>query len=419
MKPGPYNAYTIKEIFDRHCSKLKIDAKLIKSLKALDVQFVTKNSDHINFFGSGLLGVYPIKWLDADRDEWIDNIMQIDDVAIKDDLYDAAYVDEKGKIVKYINPEFKVISDITNLSMVYLIHRILTERSLPQSQQREGAVSICKLLHYKFISSLLSNYFEFPANENVAKATYNSLSMQFMIKQLGTWGALITARSEDAVGHTSIHYKGLLSLPLESHTYFLSDTQTRIRNVVKAQTREFYLIHDSNNRSVTTSQVMQVEDGIALRGVNRDYTQFQRYLLDLTNEPDSFVKLELVQIITEGISSADPKAVQNTLLYLCANINDKRKPYISELVNETIIYALDFIQRNKIPTTDLALVIEKLKAMLVGSRVTDPKIINLRKLGDRLVKDGSGRKSSVPTQPERVAVVLYIVLRTLTMRHYR
>lgn len=414
-----FNPSAIKEIFDRHCSKLKIDAKLIKAVKNLDVQFVTKNSEHINFFGSGLLGVYPIKWLDADRDEWFDTILEIDDMALKDDLEDASYVDGRGKTVKYLNKDFIVISDVTNLSKVYLIHRFLTERSLSNSQRLEGAITVCKLLHYKFISSLLSNYFAFPANEAIAKATYNTLSMQFMIKQLGTWGALIAARSEDAVGPSSIHHKGLLTLPLESHTYFISDVQTRIRNVIKAQTKVFYLVRDSNNRSVSTTQIMVVEEGIKLKDTQRDYAKYQRYLLDLTEEPDSFIKLELLEIITSGISSADPNAVKNTLMYLCQNINDKRRAYIVELVNETIIYAFDFMQRNKIPSTDLAAVIEKLKAMIVGSRVTDPKILKLRKLGDKLVKEGSGRKATVPTQPERVAVILYIVLRTLTMHHYR
>ncbi len=411
--------FAVKEVFDRHCVKLKIDAKLLKAIKAKDLQFVTKNSDHISFFGSGLLGVYPIKWLDADRDEWFDDIMEVDDVALQSDLADLKIPDEKGRLVPVINPDHKVVSSTINLAMSYLIHRFLTEKSLSQSQREEGAVVICKLLHYKFLSSLLSNYFAYPANEAIAKATYNTLSMQFMIKQLGTWGALIHARSVDAVGNTSVHRKGLLTLPFDAQAYFLSDVQTRIRNVVKAQTKVFYLVRDANGKTITTSQIMHIEDGIVIKDISRSFTQYHRYLYDLTEEPSSFIKQELIDIICNGINSADPRAVKSTLEWICNNIRDKRKPYIDQLLSETILYAFDFLTKNKISTKDLGLVIEKLKAMLVGSRVNETKVLLLRKLGDRVVKEGSGRKSSVPTRPERTAVILYIVLRTLTMSHYR
>lgn len=411
--------FAVKEVFDAHCVKLKIDAKLLKAIKAKDLQFVTKNSDHISFFGSGLLGVYPIKWLDADRDEWFDDIMEIDDVALQSDLASLKIPDERGQLVAVINPDHKVVSSTINLAMSYLIHRFLTEKSLSQSQREEGAVVICKLLHYKFLSSLLSNYFAYPANEAIAKATYNTLSMQFMIKQLGTWGALIHARSVDAVGHTSVHRKGLLTLPFDAQAYFLSDVQTRIRNVVKAQTKVFYLVRDANGKTITTSQIMQIEDGIVIKDISRSFTQYHRYLYDLTEEPSSFIKQELIDIICNGINSADPRAVKSTLEWICNNIRDKRKAYIDQLLSETILYAFDFLTKNKISTKDLGLVIEKLKAMLVGSRVNESKILLLRKLGDKVVKEGSGRKSSVPTRPERTAVILYIVLRTLTMSHYR
>lgn len=411
--------FAVKEVFDAHCVKLKIDAKLLKAIKAKDLQFVTKNSDHISFFGSGLLGVYPIKWLDADRDEWFDDIMEIDDVALQSDLASLKIPDERGQLVAVINPDHKVVSSTINLAMSYLIHRFLTEKSLSQSQREEGAVVICKLLHYKFLSSLLSNYFAYPANEAIAKATYNTLSMQFMIKQLGTWGALIHARSVDAVGHTSVHRKGLLTLPFDAQAYFLSDVQTRIRNVVKAQTKVFYLVRDANGKTITTSQIMQIEDGIVIKDISRSFTQYHRYLYDLTEEPSSFIKQELIDIICNGINSADPRAVKSTLEWICNNIRDKRKAYIDQLLSETILYAFDFLSKNKISTKDLGLVIEKLKAMLVGSRVNESKILLLRKLGDKVVKEGSGRKSSVPTRPERTAVILYIVLRTLTMSHYR
>lgn len=411
--------FLVKEVFDRHCAQLKIDNRLLKAIKAKETRFVTKNSDHISFFGSGLLGVYPIKWLDADRDEWFDDIMAIDDVALADDLYALTYVDERGRTQPVINRDHVVTSSVLNLAMVYLIHRFLTERSLSSTAKLEGAVAIGKLLHYKFISSLVSNYFPYPTNENIAKATYNSLSMQFSIKQHGTWGALIQARVLDAVGPTSIHHKGLLTLPYGAHTYFLSDTQTRIRNVIKAQTKVFYLVRDANGRTVTTSSIMQVEEGIVIKDISRAFSQYNRYLFDLTEEPGSFIKTELIELICKGMGAADPVAIRNTLEWICNNIRDKRKKYVEELLSETLLYSFEFMTRNKIPSTDLAMVIEKLKAMFVGSKVTDPKVLLIRKLGDRVVKEGSGRKSTVPTRPERTAVLLYIILRVLTMSHYR
>lgn len=406
----------MKLVFDEHMKGLKVDAKFIKAIKNFDVSFVTKNSDHINFFGSGLLGVYPIRWTSEETDSWLDDIVQVDELGLKDDLYSLTKM-VKNKPVPVVDPAHKVSSDIVNLSMVYLLYRINTARELNSTQKKEGIESIVRIMHYKFLSSLMAHYFKFPADESVAKAAQLSLSNMFDIKQYKTWSGLINKRAEDFSKGTTIH-KDTLKFPTdEGMIYLLSDVQTRIRAVVRAYTGVFYRVRENAGRVVVTSKLMEVEDGVAIRDTNRAFNQIHRYLLDILPIKSDFIRPELVELCSKLIPSMNPTYFGYVLEYLCDHHNDQRQKWIMEFVDDCILYTFGYINDNRLPTNDLGLISSKLTGMYVGSRVKDPRILKLRKNGDKLVKAALKRKA--PPGPERTALLIYIALRGLTMHHFK
>lgn len=403
-------ALTIKQVFDKHCSHLVVNSNLIKAIKAYDLAFVTKNTDHISFFGSALLGVYPIKWLDEDRDRWIDDILGVDEVGLKDDVHELDSID----------PNYLVTSDVVNLSFVYLLHRINDASGISEAVKKEGMLAVAKIMHYKYLSSLLSHYFPYPADESIAKATHASLSLKFDIKKYGSWGALIQKRAEDLVSRNSIHYDTIRYMRDDKLIqYVVSDTQSRIREVVKALTTVFYAVRDADGRVISTSSVLQIDEGIMIKDVKRVYPQFYRYIKDVIPDKDNFARREVVKVILDAVPAANPNAFASCLTYLSANYNDSRKKHIAEFVEECLLYSFEFMSSKKIKTNDFVQIITKLRAMYTGSRINDPTILKLRKLGDRIVKESVVRKSSVPTAPERTALLLYVLLRTLTMDHYK
>lgn len=405
----------IKLTFDQYCKNMRVDSKLIKSLKALDVGFVTKNSEHIAFFGSGLLGVHEVKWLDENTYAIYDDILQVDDLELKEALYALTTV-RNGKTEPLIDKTQKVRSDVLNMAFAYLITTIYNSK-LTAKEKREGIISVVRLMHYKFLTSLLFRYFEHGTDEGIAKATYAALSMKFDIKRLGSWSALILERAEDYADGKTVHMPSVKHMTDDGLFYILSDVQTRIRNVVKAQTKVFYAVRDGNSRVLSTSRMFEMEDGLVIKDVTRAYTQYSRNIYDTLSDRHEYVKQELIKLCGDLVPSCSPEQLNHALVWMSSESTDTRKKWILELVEATVLYAFDFIRRNHISTTDLAAVVTKLKAMYIGSRVNDSSIIKQRKLGDRLIKESLGTKN--PSSSNRTALLLYIVLRTLTMNHYR
>lgn len=405
---SPGRITNIKSVFDKHCVGLVIDKAFTSRLRNYDLQFITKNSDHVSFMGSALLGVFPIRWNDSDRDQWFDDVIFADEVGLADDIAKLPSIDITRKVQ----------SDTVNLSFVYLMYRIAVSEHLSDSDKLHAQISTLRIMHYKFISSLLAHYFPYPADVGTAKAAYEQLSMKFDIKKYGSWGKLITARAEEiirGIHKETFHYMR----DDKSVLYMVTDIQTRIREVVKAQTRVFHSVRENNGRIITTSSVMQIDEGIVVRDTQRTFSQYSRYILDIGSRPVDFIRADLVEIVLSNINSADKKVFQATLTYFCANFNDIKKPYVKELATESLLYAFDFISRNSIRLNDLVEVLSKLKSMYVASRIRDNHILNLRNIGDRVVREAANKKESVPVAAERTALLVYIILRALTKQHYK
>lgn len=402
-------AHSIKGVYDHHCVNLKIDAKFAKEIIRFDVNFITKNADHVNFFGSGLLGVYPIRWTDDERNRWLDDILQIDEIALKDDVHS----------LPTINPDHKVATDIVNLSFVYVIHRLANEKTLPGPLKADAIRSTIAIMHYKFLTSLMVRNFPYPADEAVAKATFNELSLKFDIKKLGSWGQLIRSRAEENTKPSALHYHTFLYMRDDAAVqYMVSDIQTRIREVVKAQVIVFYRIRETNGKIVSTSSVMTTDDGFTVKDVRRTHNQYHNYLMGVITEPRDFIRRELLDVVMALNPSANPDTTTNALKYLSSNYSDRRKTYIKSLVEDLLIYTFNFIRTKRIPTHDLKEIAIRLRAMFTGSRINDKAILELRDLTDRLVYESLPKRTGVPISPERTAVMLYTVLRALTKNYY-
>lgn len=400
---------TIKSVFDSNCTDLKIDSRLIKAIRAFDQGFITKNTDHISFFGSGLLGVYPIKWLDEDRDSWVDDILRVDDIGLEADLHSLDTIDVTRKVT----------SDMVNLSFIYLAHRIVNS-SLTATEKQAGLVSVFRISHYKYLSSLLSHYFQYPADEATAKATYTSLSQKFGIKQAGNWFNLLTRRAEELASNNSIHRDRIKYMRDDAGVlYVVSDIQTRIREVVKAQTAVFYEVRKADGKVISTSKMMQIEEGITIKDVRRDHSRYMRYLSSIISDPTDFVRTDLLKLVSDIMPSANQDVLRVTLNFMVGNYNNKRMAYIQTMTEEIMLYTFQYMFKNKIKTNNFVEIVPKLKAMLTGSRINDDVILKLRDMGDKLVRTAANKKISVQVAAERTAILIYIVLRTLAMDHYK
>lgn len=399
---------TILSVFNSYCTDLVVDDAFCKSILNFDIRFVNKNSDHVNFFGSPLLGVYPARWTDEEHSTWMDDILNIDEMGLQQDIH----------ALPSVNKTFKVTANVVNQSFIYVLYRLYNSK-VNTKLVEQTARSVIHIMHYKFITSIMAHYFRYPADKATAEATYNALTFKSDIRSTGSWGALVTLRGETFTSRRSIHLNTFQSMKRDDKVLFaISDIQTRIRKVIKTQTALFHQIKENNGKVISVSSMMETDEGKMVKDVRREASVLLRYIDTVIPDKRDFVRVELFNVVMEANPSASPEVTLATLGYLSDIYRDRKKEYGNEVVNSTIIYGLNFLREKKIRTGDLANILYKVKSMLVGSRVNDDNVLRMREIGDRLVNEASPRSTAIPTSPERTAILLYIFMRTLTKNYY-
>lgn len=407
-------AVSIKEVFDRQFDHVKFDAAFCKRVVQYSIRFMNRNEDHSAFFGGVLLGVNPVKFFDSDRDNWYEEVLEIDE-----DLFLADF-----RKITTINHEFNVMGDAFNYTPAYIVHRLMTATNIPNSLKQEAMVHAFMVLHYRFITSLLVKRFQYPADREVATATYLALNGRFDIRRYGSWRDLIRARAEDLVSAKSIYnrvFRDFAPDPMVIRT--VTDTQSRIRELIK----KIYAIHkhfsDTGVRVKTTSDTTINADGeMVLKDRKNGYASYMRYIGEIIPSERNFVRDELVEVVISAINTAPKPMLLQTLKYMSNNYFAPHQGYLQEIVKEVLLYTFDHLYVNRLPSVqrnDLATNIAKLKALLTASRSTDPAVLSLRTDTEKLVRAATGRtKFEAQIPAVRTACLLYIVLRTMTKDHY-
>lgn len=403
---------TVKSVFEEECKGLSIDSKLVKALHAYQVGFVNKNQDHVEFFGGNLLGVQTVRFVDADRSAWFNDILDADEIALEAKLH----------ALPTINPEFNVSSDVMNLSCAWLLHALATSPKLSPGQKHEAMVDVMLVLQYKFLTSRLFRHFQFPAQKDVAEATYASLSYKFDIKQYGSWAALLRAKAEAAIDKGSIHYQTIQKMDDDlAVVYFVNDTQGRIRDMLKNLYGEYLKVYNQGTKITATSAVIEHDGAEILKDKTKNLSAYTRYLHSIITDKNSFIHGELTTIIERIMHRMPGPLFLKTLEWMSDNYRQSRAGEIEEVLNEVLIHAFDYLSANKSVTraaSDLPGLVSKLRGAYMSSRSTDVNLIELRKKTEKIVINAIGKRNSSDLAAIRTGVLLYCVLRAFTMRHY-
>lgn len=416
-------AESIKSVFDSECSHIKFDTKFLKRIAHYRNAFLNKNEDHVAFFGGNLLGVHPIRYRATDTAMWFDDVLEADDVSIKQRIHS----------LPDIVPTFLVSSDINNLSCLWLVHRIHTSPHLSAKEKEGGMIEVLLVLHYKLLSSLMAHYFKYPADREVAVATYAALSRKYALKVHGSWGKLLHARAVDIISRGSIHYKTVDKFNDDlAIVYMINDIQGRIREVVKKMWAVFDIVRSQDAKISTTSSTVAIDGEVIIRDKTRTLNVYKRYMGEVILNKSGFIRDELVGVIANAVHTMPERLLVQTLGYVSDNylasgvgsvttINGERTQVkVPDLIDEVLLHAFDFLNsnRNILRQNDLAQMISRLKSLYMSSRSTDPSLIKMRELGEHVVREATRSKNNSLVASVRTGLLLYIVLRTFTMKHY-
>lgn len=402
---------SILSVFESECEGLDFDKKLAQRVKAFATAFVNKNPDHLQFFGGHTTGVQVVRFTSTDRDEWFE-LLEISDWSLE----------EKLLALPTINEKFVVSSDVFNQTCMWVIHKFLTSPHLNEKDRREAAIDTALVLHYKFLTSLLAYYFKWPGDKDVAEAAYAQLSNKYSLKQHGSWGATLRARCEDLVSEHNIHHRTLQKYDDDERiVYLINDTQGRLRDMFKNIFAIIVKVTNDGSRVSRTSNVIELDGESILKDKTKSLAAYTRYVTSIANDPASFVKQELIEVIADIQPTMPEKLLRQTLEWTSSNFQNVGAPEISQVFEATLVHSFEYFSDHRTVLshkTDLAGMLSRLRGVYMSSRSSDVKLLALREQAEGIVRKATSTKNDSVISSVRTGLLLYVVLRAYTMNHY-
>lgn len=393
----------VNSVFEEHIN-YPIDRVFMARMLEYVEKFERKNSDHIHFLGSGLLGVYQFKWLKEDEANYVIDVLQINDFdKLQNELYS----------LPDINRDFNVSSNALNLSFLFIAYKALTSTILTLDQKEHLARAAITMLQYKFLSSIHTRRFPHRANESAALALFESLDNKTHLKKYGTWKALIAARTEDILGEDRLHKQTIRTLePDHKIVGMLNDIWTRLKSIMNSLMDNFTAIRQTQTRVLTSSKFQMVEGEEILKEYTSRYQIIKEGLINIVPDRNAFIKDDLIDIIPTVINTVYPAHLKETLYYLSNNFNSKKINGI-QIIDDILQFTLTLIRKENIPFDSIPAVALKLRSSLRSSRLISDDYNKIKRELDEIVEAANPKIQESHITSCRIGVILYITLRAL------
>ena len=400
---------TLLDVFDKHFETLSVDKKLIDAVYRYQVAFLNRDREHLAFFGSNLIGVHVIRFRVADTLKFYKDVCDVDYTHLEKDL----------RTVTTIVQEYKISSDPMNLTLMYLIHRILTSPKLTQVQRDRGAYDAALIFFYRAIAIRQSDYFHFPADPKIAQAAYAELSNKYLIKKVGSWRAVMEYRAKDLLDPKGLHRPGLVSFTDDAATaYAISDSENRIRDLYKNYYKVFHKAWSEGSRIQSSSATMVDAEGAEkLKEKVKSTEQYVSYIRQAVLDKHGFVRADLIKVITDINTNTSQRMLTATLNWLTDSYNDpKWHKKIDDWLALIVVHSFHLLNEvDSQDTRDYPTMLMTLKNLYLSTRSTDPELMKIRKLGDELIKAANGRVNNSLAMATRTACILYVTLRAIVI----
>lgn len=400
----------VKNVFDLMVVDLEIDNSWVRKLRQYVYGFYSRNSDHIEFFGGPYLGTHRIVYKTSDRKDWFTNIIDVDEIRLRDELIKC----------KHINKDFKVSSDAFNLSIPYLMYCVYRSR-LSDSQKNEALINLVIMFHYRVMTSIMNHYFGYLANRKIAEAAYNALTLKFDIKRYGSWNALFKARAESIIDpKRGIHFKTFTTLANDKDiVYMVNDMESRLKGVINDYSRVFYNVKGYEQLIETDDGFVLLDGKLVVKDIQKNINQRRGFIETVLNSGDTFYKEELVDYAIKGMDRTPPDKFKQVIRDFPYRYVSKGGEKYREFVEDTITHLFEYLALNNIKQTDIRQVILRIRGAYTSNKSTNKLLFKLRDNGDNIISAMTGIKTRSTITAMRTSLMLYIVLRTITMESFR
>lgn len=408
----------IKAVFDAECAHVVVNPRFLKKLVELEARFVNKKKEHIQFFGGTRTGVDVVRFNTEDRDRLFTDILEVDDRVLEEKLY--ALRDSNGNYV--INQEWKISSDIFNLSTAWLLHAVENSTYLDERQKDEGKIRACQYMLYKFLTSRLFRHFRYPADPEVADATYAQLSRKFALKEHGSWGAVMRHLATQATKRDGIHARTISKMDIDRGVIeMLNDIQGRPRDILKNYYNEFDRVNKEGGRIKRSSALVDIDGEIILKDKTKSLANYTRYIKSVISDQNSFIRQELVDVMVKIMPTMPEKLLVQTLTWASQNYGHTKELTVERSLDLIAEHAFAYLSDHREllhATGDLANLVSKLKGAYMSSRSSDPLLLEIRDLVAEIVAQATRSKNDSVIAATRTGFMIYTILRMFSMKHY-
>jgi hypothetical protein len=169
---------------------------------------------------------------------------------------------------------------------------------------------------------------------------------------------------------------------------------------------------------LSTGGTIELDGKIVVRDIQTELGPYKKYISKVITERNSFIKQDLIQIIGSAMHTMPEAVLFDVLNYVTDHYNDK---IVVDIINETLLYAFSYLssdRRARESMSDIGNLIAKLRALYMASRSSDEMLLKMRDLGEKIVKKVAVGRSEAVVSSVRTGFLLYIILRTFTMKHY-
>ena len=405
----------IKGIFDDVCRNVVADKALALRIHRYVVDFINRNSEHSQFFGGNLTGVQVVRFVESDKNRWFDEILDVDEHDLRDRINKLPVVQGKDGV-------FNVAGDPLNQSCVWLCHKFHNATGMTVAERNQTIQDILLALQFKFLTSRLYRHFKFPADRASAEATYAKLSNKFSIKVYGTWLKVLEARCSDIMANSSTHFNAIARMDDDIGVVrMLNDIQGRIRDMLKNIFGKYLEVKANAERITSNSSVVDFDGVEVLKDRSKGLVTYTNYMNSVVGDKNSFIRNELLKVVEDIFPSAPPKHILRTLEFISNNYLKSRSDDIAKLIDMTMVHSFGYLEKNRQTVQagiNLPKLLERLRGVYTSSRSTDPDLMELRKFTESIVRKAIETKTESVIASVRTAVLLYIVSRAYTMRHW-
>lgn len=407
----------LKEIFDEYCD-VSIDKKFLERITKWRNKFYSKNSEHVGFFSSASFGLYIPKWTSEEDDEWLTEIIGIDEEEIADYVYE----------LPSINKDFQVSSNILSISFIYLMHKATINKSLSSVDNDKVRKTLMEVLVARYMTSIMYKYFyRGKTSPEVSTEVFERLSKRFDLKVAGNWKNWIEMKAEGFVLGDDQRQDAKYAKQ-EVFQRFEDELVVRKLNSIKSQLNKaaieinsvFRQVLEDQDKIASKSALSMSVDGLYLADLVRDQTKYLHYQDAIFIDKNTFIKEDLLAVIEQSMPTISSNIFRGALEWILDNqMDSKYKRKIMEVRHDILIYAIQLIKDENLHTNDLVQVGYRLRQNILSGKNNDRTVLKVRKMIDEFIVKFRPQSKGKLVSLERSAIMIYIVLRTLAMNYYK